>query len=143
MPPTALQVFARHAHLISPGIVSGLEEIPYHDEGPLTRWLLSGADIHPEAGTHVAVHRIDAVADADRDYCDVHEHSVPELNLILPITDLVYDITLGAETYEVHGPASLFIPPRLAHSANVRAGTGFFVAIVLGVQDYEAAFEER
>ena len=143
MAPTALEACARHAHLISPGIASGLGEIPYHDEGPLTRWLLSDADVHPAARTHVAVHRVNAVLDADRDYCDVHEHTVPELNLFLPVTDLVYDITLGEETYEVYGPASVFIPPGLAHSANVRSGTGFFVAIVLGVRDYDAAFEER
>jgi hypothetical protein len=30
-----------------------------------------------------------------------------------------------------------------ACARRVRSGTGFFVAIVLGVQDYDAAFEER
>ena len=140
--PTTLQAPACHAHLIAPGVLSGLERIRYHDEGPLTRWLMSGADVHPCADTHVAVHRVDAVADAERDYCDVHEHTVPELNLILPITDLIYDIVLGDDRYEVHGPASVFIPAGLSHSANVRAGTGFFVAIVLGVQEYDTAFGE-
>ena len=60
----------------------------------------------------------------------------------LPITDLIYDIVLGDARYEVHGPASVFIPAGLPHSANVRAGTGFFVAIVLGVQEYDTAFGE-
>ena len=118
----------------------GLESIPFHDEGPLVRRLLAGGDIHPGAQTHVAVHRVDGVRDADRDYCDVHVHTVAELNLFLPITELVYDVVLGEETYEVEGPASVFIPAGLPHSANVRSGTGFFVAIVLGVQDYGAAF---
>lgn len=74
-PPT-LQAPACHAHLIAPGVLSGLEGIPYHEEGPLTRWLMSGADVHPGAHTHV------------------------------------------------------------------RAGTGFFVAIVLGVREYDTAFGE-
>lgn len=130
----------RHAHLISPGVLSGLEDIPFHDEGPLVRLLMSGAAIHPEAGTHIAVHRVDAVQEASRRYCDVHEHVVAELNLILPVTELTYDIVLGDERYEVDGPASIFIPAGLRHAANVRAGSGFFVAIVLGVQDYSAAF---
>lgn len=130
----------RHGHLISPGMVSGLETIPFHDQGPLTRWLMSGAEVHPDAGTHVAVHRMDAVREASRDYCDVHVHTVAELNLFLPVTELTYDVVLGEEAYEIEGPASVFIPAGLPHSANVRSGTGFFVAIILGVQDYAAAF---
>ena len=70
--PTTLQAPACHAHLIAPGVLSGLEGI----------------------------------------------------------------------RYEVRGPASVFIPAGLPHSANVRAGTGFFVAIVLGVQEYDTAFGE-
>ena len=133
---------SRHAGLISPGLVSGLGTIPFHGEGPLVRRLMAGADVHPQAGTHVAVHRVDAVADETRTYCDVHEHTVGELNLILPDpgTRLIYDIVLGDELHRVEGPASIFIPKDLPHSANVREGSGFFVAIVLGVGDYARSF---
>jgi hypothetical protein len=72
-----------HAHLIAPGVPSDLRDLPFHDDGPLTRWLMSGAQLHRDSQTHVA--------------------GTP-------------------------------------HSANVKAGTGFFVAIVFGVQDYAAAF---
>lgn len=130
----------RYSELISPGALRGLQDIPFHDDGPLTRWLMAGAEIHPGSQTHVAVHRVEAVPAAPRVYCDVHEHTVPELNLILPTTQLTYEIVLGEERYEVQGPASIFIPAGLRHSANVRSGSGFFVAIVLGVQDYSAAF---
>jgi hypothetical protein len=128
------------SHLIAPGLLRELKDIPYHDEGPLTRWLMSGADIHPESLTHVAVHRVSDVQPESRAYCDVHQHTVAELNLILPITSLTYEIVLDDERYEVEGPASVYIPPAVPHSANVKAGTGFFVAILLGVQDYSDAF---
>jgi hypothetical protein len=101
---------------------------------------MSGAGIHPEAGTHVAVHRVDGVREASRAYCDVHEHTVPELNLILPEPELAYDVILGDEHHVVEGPASIFIPAGVPHSANVRSGSGYFVAIVLGIQDYAASF---
>jgi hypothetical protein len=127
------------AGLISPGLPRGLETIPHHHAGPLIRWLMAGAELHPEAGAHVAVHRLDAVDDRGRDYCDVHAHDVPELNLVLPDGELTYDIVLGDETHTVAGPASVLIPAGLPHSANVRSGSGYFVAILLGVDDYAGA----
>jgi hypothetical protein len=114
-----------HSHLISPGLLSDLGD-------PVTRWLMSGAEIHPEAHTHVAVHRVSGLDRERRASCTPHEHAFPELNLILPITGLIYEIILGDERYDVEGPASIFIPAGLPHSANVKAGTGFFVEIVLG-----------
>ena len=127
------------ADLISPGLLRDLDTIPHHHAGPLIRWLMAGAEIHPEAGAHVAVHRLDAVGEADRDYCDVHAHTTPELNLVLPLGELRYDIVLGDETHAVTGPASVLIPAGMPHSANVRAGSGYFVAILLGIDDYASA----
>lgn len=121
-----------HAHLISPGLLCDPKDLPLHDAGPPTRWLMAGTEIHPESQTHVAVHRVSGLQRESRTYCDVHEHAVAELNLILPITSLTYEIVLGDERYDVEGPASIFIPAGLPHSANVKAGSGFFVEIVLG-----------
>jgi hypothetical protein len=129
-----------HSHLIAPGVPSDLRDLPFHDDGPLTRWLMSGAELHRESQTHVAVHFMSDVQRLSRAYCDVHEHTVPELNLILPVTELTYEIVLGDERYDVSGPSSVYIPAGTPHSANVKAGTGFFVASVFGVQDYAAAF---
>ena len=126
--------------LIAPGVTRGLGDLPFHADGPLVRWLMAGADVLPEARTHVAVHRFDAVPAARRDYCEPHVHTVPELNLVLPVDALRVEIVLGEERHDVEGPASIFIPPGLAHSANVLRGTGFFVAILLGVGAYEDAF---
>jgi hypothetical protein len=133
-PATAL------GHLIAPGLRQDLSALPFHDDGPLVRWLMAGGALHPEARTHVAVHHVDGARPERRDYCDVHEHSVAELNLVLPATALRFDIVLGDEHHEVGGPASVFIPPGVRHSANVIEGSGFFVAILLGVGDYADAF---
>ncbi len=128
------------SHLIAPGLLRDLRGLPFHEDGPLVRWLMAGAELHPDADTHVAVHRVDALPQASRAYCEPHEHVVPEINLILPAPELVYEIVLGDERYDVAGPASVFIPPGVPHSANAKAGTGFFVAILLGINDYADAF---
>jgi hypothetical protein len=118
-----------------------LGEIPFHASGPLVRWLMSGGDIHPDAHTHIAVHEVGPVPFAERAYCEVHEHAVPEFNLILPVPALSYMISLDDERYEVNGPASIYIPPGVKHSANVAEGHGYFIAILLGVGDYARSFE--
>lgn len=123
-------------HLIQSAQERPLESVPWHGAGPLIRWLMAGADVHPGGDTHIAVHRVSATEQA-RAYCDVHVHRSPEFNLLLPITELTYDVTLGDEHFVVEAPASIHIPAGTPHSANVRSGTGFFVAIVLGIQDYE------
>lgn len=132
---------SRHADLISPGLLSGLESIPVHNGGPLVRRLMSGAQVHPQAGRHVAAHRIDAARDASRAYCDVHEHTVGELNLVLP------DPALGSCPTSCWATSCIasrvrraFHPRRARHSSNVREGPGSLVAIVLGVQDYARSF---
>jgi hypothetical protein len=142
LPPAYEPVTAReHAHLILPALPESLQEVPFHEPGPLTRWLMAGGHLHPEAHAHVAVHQVSARGRDVAEYCRPHSHTVPELNLILPVGRLVYDLLLGDERYEVDGPASVFIPAGLTHSANVHHGTGFFVAVLFGVQDYAKAFE--
>jgi hypothetical protein len=129
-----------HAHLILPALPQSLHDVPFHEPGPLTRWLMAGGHRHPDAQTHVAVHQVSARGNQPHEYCRLHTHTVPELNLILPVGRLSYELVLGDERYDVDGPASVFIPAGLPHSANVKSGTGFYVAIVFGVQDYADAF---
>jgi hypothetical protein len=125
-----------HSHLIAPGLPLPAD---VGDDMPLLSWLLAGVGVHPESGAQVAVHRVGGAARESRAYNDVHQHAVAELNLILPITKLTYEIVLGDRHYDVDGPASVFVPPGLPHSANVKAGTGFLVEILLGGEDYSGA----
>ncbi len=104
-PPAEAPREDEHAHLISHGLPQGLE--------------------------NVALGSVDGTARDRRDHCELHEHGVPELNVIVPITALSCEVVLGGERYDLEGPASIFVPAGLAHSVNVKAGTGFFVTIAL------------
>jgi hypothetical protein len=131
---------SRHAGLISLGLASGLGTIPFHGEGPLVRRLMAGADVHPQAGTHVAVHRVDAVGDETRTYCDVHEHTVGELNLLLPRHRADLRHRAGRRAPPGRGPGEHLHPRRAAPQRERPRGIGFFVAIVLRVGDYARSF---
>ncbi len=123
-----------HAGLISRGEVSPLKDVPFHgaSEAPITRRVLAGGDLFPpEAEKRVVAHEMRAVSAATRDYCEPHVHDCPEINILLSLDHLVYEITLGDESYVVEAPASIYIPAGLPpHSANVIEGSGFFIAII-------------
>jgi hypothetical protein len=127
-----------HSHLIARGLPADLKDVPFHGEAPLARWLMAGSGLQPSAHAHIAAHRMDVVTPESRSYAQLHQHAVPEINLILPVTDLTYEVVLGEQRFEVDGPASIFVPAGLPHCANVKSGTGFFVTIVLGVDEYAA-----
>ncbi len=121
-----------HAGLISRGEVSPLKDVPFHgaSDAPITRRVLAGGDLFPEAEKRVVAHEMRAVSAASRDYCEPHVHDCPEINILLSLDHLVYEITLGDESYVVEAPASIYIPAGLTHSANVIEGSGFFIAII-------------
>jgi hypothetical protein len=96
---------AEHAHLISRGLPRGLDD--------------------------VTVRALDAAARGRWDRAERHEHDVPELNAILPVTALTCEIVLGDERYDVEGTASLVVPAGLPHSIEVKAGSGFLVSVAL------------
>lgn len=110
----------------------------FHDVAPVSRRLMAGLDVHPEARLHIAVHEIRDLGFEDRHYCEPHRHTCMEVNLLLSSSELVFRITLENEEYRVEAPATIYIPPYLLHSANVLEGSGFFVAI-LGNPDYKAS----
>jgi hypothetical protein len=123
---------ARHAHLISKGLVRDLHDVPFHANGeaPLVRRVLVGDGVHPQAEKRVVAHELREVSARTRVYCEPHRHDVSELNILLSHERLVYEIRLGDERYEVEAPASIYVPAGLLHSANVIEGSGFFVVII-------------
>jgi len=132
------------AHLISAGLVSPLEAVPFHGNGvaPLSRRVLAGGGVHEELGRRVVAHELIEVGTAPRRYCEPHVHDCAELNLLLSTSRLVYEIRLGHDVYEVEAPASIYIPAGLLHSANVISGSGFFIAMI-DTPDYVAATRSR
>ena len=122
----------KYRSLISPGLVQALDHVPFHNGGmaPLLRRVLTGDGVHPQAEKCIVVHEIQDVSADRRTYCCLHVHQCPEINVLLTLTHLTYEIALGDEVFLVRAPASIYIPAGLAHSANVVEGSGFFVALI-------------
>ena len=129
-----------HAALISPGLVQALHHVPFHGGGvaPLCRRVLAGPDVHPQVNKHIVAHEVRDVSADHRSYCEPHVHDCSEINILLSLTRLTYEIRLGDEVYLVEAPATIYIPAGLVHSANVVEGSGFFVALVQ-TADYQAS----
>ena len=126
------QSTTRHSALISPGLVQPLHHVPFHANGvaPLTRRVLAGADVHPLLKKHVVTHELRNVSASNRTYCEPHVHDCAELNILLSMGHLSYEIRLEDELYVVEAPATIYIPAGMVHSANVIEGTGFFLAVI-------------
>jgi hypothetical protein len=126
--------------LISAGLVTPLDTVPFHGNGvaPLSRRVLAGDGVHEELGRRVVAHEVVEVGAAPRHYCEPHVHDCAELNLLLSTSRLLYEIRLGDDVYEVEAPATIHIPAGLLHSANVISGSGFFIAMI-DTSDYVAA----
>jgi len=126
--------------LISQGLVTPLDTVPFHANGPapLSRLVLAGGGVHDGLGRRVVAHEMVEVGVAQRSYCEPHVHDCAELNLLLSTSELVYEIRLGYDLYEFVAPASIYVPAGLLHSANVISGTGFFIAMI-DTSDYVAA----
>jgi hypothetical protein len=131
---------ATHAALISPGLVEALHHVPFHGSGvaPLCRRVLAGPGVHPQIKKHIVTHEIRDVSADRRSYCEPHVHDCPEINILLSLARLVYEIRLGDEVYLAEAPATIYIPAGLVHSANVVEGSGFFIALV-ETADYSAS----
>jgi quercetin dioxygenase-like cupin family protein len=131
---------ATHAGLISPGLVEALHHVPFHGSGvaPLCRRVLAGPGVHPQIKKHIVTHEIRDVSADRRSYCEPHVHDCHEINILLSLGRLVYEIRLGDEVYLVEAPATIYIPAGLVHSSNVVEGSGFFIALV-ETADYSAS----
>jgi len=127
----ALQL-GRYASLIARGVDRPLAQVPFHAaaDAPLRRHVLVGDGVHPQLDKRIVAHELRAVSAAQRTYCEPHVHACDELNLLLSLTHLVYEIRLGDEVFRVEAPATIYVPAGLVHSANVVEGSGFFVALL-------------
>lgn len=119
------------APIISQARLEPLENVPFHSNGPVTRWLMASRTLDPRVGFHVALHEMVDVEPASRDYCKPHVHDCDELDVFHTSDQLEVEVRLGDEVHLVKAPASVVIPAGTVHSANVRAGSGFMVVVLL------------
>lgn len=116
--------------VIARGRLEPLGEIPFHSNGPLTRWLMASEALAPDMACFVALHQFSDVPAADRHYCQVHVHDYDEINIFHTNDALRVTVQLDDETIDVDAPATVFIPAGTRHAANVNSGTGFMVAVL-------------
>ena len=118
------------------GRVEALANVPFHRDGPLTRWLMASAALDPALDCHIAIHQFSDVPSADRSYCDLHVHSYDEVNVFHSTADagLCVAVCLGDETLQIEAPATVYIPAGTPHAANVTSGTGIMIAILMDGQ---------
>jgi hypothetical protein len=108
-----------------------LEGVPFHSEGPLTRWLMASDSMDPAVGVYIAVHQYSDVVPMNREYCQPHVHDHDEINVFHTASHLQVEVVLGDETVLVEAPATVLIPAGVRHAANVHSGSGFMVVILL------------
>jgi len=100
--------------------------VAHKDVGCIERFFAAGFPVH------VAIHRVDSAERQQRDYTELHSHKEAEINILIPAaTGMTYAIRLGDELKELSGCASVYVPPYLAHSANVIEGSGYFITLRL------------
>ncbi len=107
-----------------------IDEVAYHDTkraqkeiGPLYNFmedcLVPGADIC------IHIREVKQVPPNYQSHVAPHQHEVSSVYSI--IGDLTMEITLGEEKHQVTGPASVFIPAGMSHSARPLKGTGYLI----------------
>jgi hypothetical protein len=124
-------ITASRQPIVLRGRVEPLERVPFHHEGPLTRWIMANAAMHPGLNCYIAVHEFSNVAPAHRDYCEVHVHDFDEINVFHSTSHLRVSVTLGHESIEIEAPATIVVPAGTPHAANVIEGSGQMIAILM------------
>lgn len=136
----------KYSFLIKKGIISPLQNIPYHMKAPLKRILMQDKSTFPDlknmlpgSNFHIAVHIIKKLPKKVLKYVEPHAHNCDEINLILSESGtLKYRVTFEDETYFVSSPATVYIPRGVKHTAEVVSGTGIYVCIVMS-EDYKSS----
>lgn len=85
----------------------------------------------PDARQYCIVRRIPEIDDYKEGHVDVHRHCVDSVFLFIghgpALRGLTVEVCLGADTFVVESPSSVFIPSGLLHGYRVLAGAGLFI----------------
>jgi 2-isopropylmalate synthase len=113
-----------------PQLMSATELRP-HQRGPGDCYLILDNSVVPDARQYCIVRRIPEMDDYGEEHADVHRHCVDSVFLFIghgpALRGLTVEVRLGAETFVVESPSSVFIPSGLLHSYRVLAGAGLFI----------------
>jgi len=122
----------KYKKYITKGIHEPLSKVPSHKKSPIKRISMLNEKTMTQSKIHAAVHFVDAIDKKISKYSILHKHDVDEVNIILSQNgNLVYEIQLDDEIYEVSSPVTIFIPKGVTHRADVISGRGFFVCLIM------------
>jgi 2-isopropylmalate synthase len=123
--PSAREQLINHPQVVS---ATGLQP---NRRGPGDRYLMLDNSVVPDARQYCIVRRIPEMNDYGERHIDVHRHCVDSVFLFIgndpDLKGLTVEVRLGADTFVVESPGSVFIPSGLLHSYRVLAGAGLFI----------------
>ena len=108
-----------------------LGEVPFHQDNEYINRIAPNS-----FPVHMAVHQIKSGSENHEQYCQLHKHSEPEINIILG-ENLIYEIQIGEQIRTVSGNSVIWIPPDTKHSANLKSGSGQYICVLLS-SEYRA-----
>lgn len=126
--PKKREKYELYYSLIFKNVLSPLSSVPcHHDIECIERFF---SDQFP---VHLAIHRVKDAKEQKRSYTELHSHEEQEINIIINDegTELIYEIKIGDEIYNVKSNSSIWIPSNIPHSSNVLKGSGYFIALRL------------
>ena len=118
-----------------------LEKLRFHDTarlrqaqagGRVDRFM--GSTLVPEADMTLLVREVREVPDSPESISEAHSHDVSEIYAYLG--ELTVEVYLDDEKHVVEAPATIFVPPGVAHRMRVVKGSGYAV-VILRTGEYE------
>ncbi|MDN5753580.1 MAG: LeuA family protein [Nitrosospira sp.] len=123
--PSARERLINHPEVMSTA------ELPPRQREPGDRYVMLDDRVVPDARQYCTVRRIPEMDDHGEGHVDAHRHCVDSVFLFIghgpDLSGLTVEVRLGAETFVVESPSSVFIPSGLLHSYRVLAGAGLFI----------------
>lgn len=108
-------------------IPESLDTVPFHSQVNWVERLVAC-----NLPLHLAVHKIRDAKAIPLDYVELHNHSYPEINIILGDDDtFLFKVQLGDDVYHVNSSSSIWIPAGMDHSIVAVSGSGYYVCLIL------------
>ncbi len=107
-------------------IPESLDAVPFHSQ---VNWI--ERLVAHNVPFHLAVHKITAAKETPVEYVEMHNHSYPELNIILGDDEAFeFKVHLGTNVYQVKSPSTIWIPAGMDHFIVAVNGSGYYICII-------------
>jgi quercetin dioxygenase-like cupin family protein len=108
-------------------IPESLDAVPFHSQVKWIERLVAN-----NLPYHLAVHKITGAEAMPYEYVEMHNHSYPEINIILGDDDsFEFKVHLGNNVYQVKSPSTIWIPAGMDHFIVAVNGSGYYICLIL------------